>query len=61
MYFDELSEELIMEICRYENPDGVVISVGGQTPNNRAVGLAKAGVNILGHLLGRDKKVLRYY
>jgi carbamoyl-phosphate synthase small subunit len=48
LYFDELSEELIMEICRYENPDGVVISVGGQTPNNRAVGLAKAGVNILG-------------
>jgi carbamoyl-phosphate synthase small subunit len=48
LYFDELSEETIMEICRYENPDGVVISVGGQTPNNRAVGLAKAGVNILG-------------
>jgi len=48
LYFDELSEEVIMEICRYENPDGVVISVGGQTPNNRAVGLAKAGVNILG-------------
>jgi carbamoyl-phosphate synthase small subunit len=48
LYFDELSEEIIMEICKYENPDGVVISVGGQTPNNRAVGLAKAGVNILG-------------
>ena len=42
-----------MEICRYENPDGVVISVGGQTPNNRAVGLAKAGVNILGTTVRR--------
>jgi carbamoyl-phosphate synthase/aspartate carbamoyltransferase len=48
LYFEELSEESIVEICKYENPDGVVISVGGQTPNNRAVGLDKAGIKILG-------------
>jgi carbamoyl-phosphate synthase large subunit len=48
LYFEELSEETILEVCAFENPDGVVVSVGGQTPNNRAMGLAAHGVQILG-------------
>lgn len=48
LYFDELSHETVLEICEFEQPMGLVISVGGQTPNNLAVGLHKAGVKILG-------------
>jgi len=49
LYFDELSEEVVTEISKFERPDGMVISVGGQTPNNLAIGLTNQGVvNILG-------------
>merc|ERR1719453_2414395 len=49
LYFDELSEEVVTEISKFERPDGMVISVGGQTPNNLAMGLTNQGiVNILG-------------
>merc|ERR1719335_1815905 len=48
LYFDELSEELIMEICKYENPDGLVVSVGGQIPNNLAMRLHQVGIKVLG-------------
>lgn len=48
LYFEELSEETILEVYQFENPDGLIISVGGQTPNNRAIGLAACGVTILG-------------
>jgi carbamoyl-phosphate synthase large subunit len=48
LYFDEISLETVLEICRRERPLGVVVSVGGQTPNNLALALAEAGVPLLG-------------
>ena len=48
LYFDELSFEAVMEICSLEKPYGVIVSVGGQIPNNLAVPLMRAGVHILG-------------
>jgi carbamoyl-phosphate synthase small subunit len=48
LYFEELSEESVLNVCDFENPQGVVVSVGGQTPNNLAVGLLLSGVEILG-------------
>lgn len=48
LYFDELSHERVMDIIDLENPHGVILSVGGQIPNNLAIKLDKAGVNILG-------------
>jgi carbamoyl-phosphate synthase large subunit len=48
LYFDEISLETVLEICRRERPAGVVVSVGGQTANNLALALAEAGVPLLG-------------
>lgn len=48
LYFDELSHERVMDIVELENPRGVILSVGGQIPNNLAVGLHEAGVPLLG-------------
>ena len=48
LYFEELSLERVLDICEFETPEGVVISMGGQIPNNLAVPLAQQGVNILG-------------
>jgi carbamoyl-phosphate synthase small subunit len=48
LYFEELSHETVLEISELENVSGVVVSVGGQTPNNLAMGLHKHGVQILG-------------
>ncbi|MDD3657372.1 MAG: carbamoyl-phosphate synthase large subunit [Lascolabacillus sp.] len=48
LYFDELSYERVMDIIELENPYGVIVSVGGQIPNNLAVRLDNSGVNILG-------------
>ena len=48
LYFDELSYERVMDIIELENPHGVIVSVGGQIPNNLAVKLDNAGVRILG-------------
>ena len=48
LYFEEISLESVLEIYRREKPLGVVLSVGGQVPNNLALGLAAAGVRILG-------------
>lgn len=48
LYFEELSLETVIEICRFEVPTGVVVSVGGQTPNNLAVPLSQHGVRIMG-------------
>lgn len=48
LYFDELSYERVMDIIELENPHGIILSVGGQIPNNLAVRLDEAGVNILG-------------
>lgn len=48
LYFDELSYERVMDIIELENPHGVIVSVGGQIPNNLAVRLDDSGVNVLG-------------
>lgn len=48
LYFEELTFERIADIYDFENPHGVIISVGGQTPNNRAKSLNEYGVKILG-------------
>lgn len=48
LYFEELTFERIADIYDFENPHGVIISVGGQTPNNRAHSLKAYGANILG-------------
>jgi len=48
LYFDELTYERVMDIIDLENPFGVVLSTGGQIPNNLALSLDKAGVPILG-------------
>lgn len=48
LYFEELSLERILDIYQKEKPYGVIVSVGGQIPNNLALGLAKEKVKILG-------------
>ena len=48
LYFDELSYERVMDIIEAEMPYGAILSTGGQIPNNLAVDLNSAGVNILG-------------
>lgn len=48
LYFEELSTERVLDIYEREDPAGVVLSVGGQIPNNLAEPLAQSGVNILG-------------
>ena len=48
LYFDELTFERVMDIIELENPHGVILSVGGQIPNNLAMRLDAAKVNILG-------------
>ncbi|MFH0340765.1 MAG: carbamoyl-phosphate synthase (glutamine-hydrolyzing) large subunit [Chromatiales bacterium] len=48
LYFDEISLETVLDVYEYERPDGVVVSMGGQVPNNLAMRLAKAGVRVLG-------------
>lgn len=48
LYFDELTYERVMDIIELENPHGVIVSMGGQIPNNLAVRLNNSGVNILG-------------
>ena len=48
LYFDEITLENVLEICSLENPYGVIVSVGGQIPNNLALPLMKNGINILG-------------
>jgi len=48
LYFEELSHERVLDIAELETPRGMVVSVGGQTPNNLALGLHHCGVRILG-------------
>jgi carbamoyl-phosphate synthase large subunit len=48
LYFEELTFERIADICEFEAPNGVIVSVGGQTPNNRARALQRYGISILG-------------
>ncbi len=48
LYFDELTFERVMDILELENPHGVIVSTGGQIPNNLAMRLDAQKVNILG-------------
>ena len=48
LYFDELTYERVMDILELEVPHGVILSTGGQIPNNLAMRLDEAKVNILG-------------
>ena len=48
LYFDELTFERVMDIIELENPHGVIVSTGGQIPNNLAMRLDSQSVNILG-------------
>lgn len=48
LYFDELTFERVMDIIELENPHGVIVSTGGQIPNNLAMRLDAQDVNILG-------------
>ncbi|MBO4499470.1 MAG: carbamoyl-phosphate synthase (glutamine-hydrolyzing) large subunit [Bacteroidaceae bacterium] len=48
LFFDELTLERVLDICDLEVPKGVIVSTGGQIPNNLALLLDHEGVNILG-------------
>ncbi|UPL50037.1 carbamoyl-phosphate synthase (glutamine-hydrolyzing) large subunit [Hymenobacter sublimis] len=48
LYFEELSFERVMDILEFEQPEGVILSTGGQIPNNLATRLADANAPILG-------------
>lgn len=48
LYFEEISFEVVMEIYEYENPKGIILSMGGQLPNNIAMDLHRQQARILG-------------
>ena len=48
LYFDELSLERVLDVIDLEQPRGVIVSVGGQIPNNLAMKLHRQGVPVLG-------------
>ena len=48
LYFEPLTREDVLNIAATENPKGVIVQFGGQTPLNLAVPLGQAGVHILG-------------
>ena len=48
LYFDELTFERVMDIIELENPHGVIVSTGGQIPNNLAMFLDEQRVTLLG-------------
>lgn len=48
LYFDELSYERVLDIIDLEKPKGVIVSVGGQIPNNLAIRLYNTNIQILG-------------
>lgn len=48
LVFDEISLETVLDLYERESPFGVVVSMGGQVPNNLAIKLHQAGVRVLG-------------
>lgn len=48
LYFDELSLERVLDVTDIESPKGVIVSVGGQIPNNLAIKLHRQHIPILG-------------
>ena len=61
LFFEELSFERVMDIIELELPKGVILSMGGQIPNNLAMRLHKQNVNIIGtHPTSIDKAENRH-
>ena len=52
LYLEPLTLERVLDVCAIEQPQGVVVSLGGQTPLRLAADLAAAGVPLLGEPLG---------
>lgn len=48
LYFEEISFETVMDIYNFEDPEGIILSMGGQLPNNIAMDLHRDKANILG-------------
>lgn len=48
LYFEEISFETVMDIYQHENPSGIIVSMGGQLPNNIAMDLFRQSVNVIG-------------
>ncbi|CAN0486897.1 unnamed protein product, partial [Discosporangium mesarthrocarpum] len=48
LYFEELSYERVLDIYEWEGAAGVVVSVGGQIPNNLAMPLHQVGSGLVG-------------
>ncbi|KAI1897566.1 hypothetical protein AGOR_G00084580 [Albula goreensis] len=48
LYFDEISFEVVMDIYEMENPEGVILSMGGQLPNNIAMALHRQQCRVMG-------------
>lgn len=48
LYFEELTLERVLDIYDKENPEGIILSMGGQIPNSLSMKLYKAGVKVLG-------------
>lgn len=48
LYFEELSFEVVYEIYQKENPKGIILSMGGQLPNNLALKCQKENIRVLG-------------
>lgn len=48
LYFEEISFEVVMDIYEYEDPEGVILSMGGQLPNNICMDLHRQQARILG-------------
>ncbi|HIV15748.1 MAG TPA: carbamoyl-phosphate synthase large subunit [Candidatus Avisuccinivibrio pullicola] len=48
LYFEPVTLEDVLEICRVEKPDGVIVQFGGQTPLKLARDLEKAGIKVIG-------------
>ncbi len=48
LVFDEVSFESVLDLWESEQPEAIIVSMGGQVPNNLALRLARAGVKILG-------------
>ena len=55
LYFEPLTLEDVLGVVEVEQPEGVIVQFGGQTPLKLAAGLQEAGVPILGHERRRDR------
>ncbi len=56
LYLEPLTLERALDVCELEQPLGVVVSFGGQTPLRLAPGLVEAGVPLLGDPLAGDRR-----